>query len=308
MNKLIKLIKKSNIGLKYYRVLNKHYVVLITKIFPVYATKRKYKMLFGTPINLANPQTFIEKCHWQKLYWRHPLVAKCADKYEVREYIQECGYAHVLNVLYGVYENTDEIEWDKLPSKFALKATHGCGFNIITSNKSNLNKVEVFKSLNGWLKQTYGLTTEEIQYFKMKPRIICERYLETDDGFFPNDYKFYCFNGTVHCVMAVSSRGQGTTKFDFYDRLWQKKLAYSKSSLKESRVIEKPKSYLQMIEVVEKISRPFPFVRVDFYDYNGVPIFGEMTFTPSGCNDTGYTKVGFENLSRVFKLPSKYKS
>ena len=35
-----------------------------------------------------------------------------------------------------------------------------------------------------------------------------------------------------------------------------------------------------MKEMAAKISSPFPFVRVDFYEVNGKPVFGEMTFTP----------------------------
>ena len=33
-------------------------------------------------------------------------------------------------------------------------------------------------------------------------------------------------------------------------------------------------------EVARKLSSPFPFVRLDFYEVGGKPIFGEMTFTP----------------------------
>ena len=35
-----------------------------------------------------------------------------------------------------------------------------------------------------------------------------------------------------------------------------------------------------MKEIARKLSYPFPFVRIDFYEINGKPIFGEMTFTP----------------------------
>ena len=34
-----------------------------------------------------------------------------------------------------------------------------------------------------------------------------------------------------------------------------------------------------------KLSSPFPFVRVDFYEIDGKPVFGEMTFTP-GMQET----------------------
>ena len=44
--------------------------------------------------------------------------------------------------------------------------------------------------------------------------------------------------------------------------------------------INKPVSFDLMKEMAAKLSNPFKFVRVDFYEINGKPIFGEMTFTP----------------------------
>ena len=41
-----------------------------------------------------------------------------------------------------------------------------------------------------------------------------------------------------------------------------------------------------MVELAEKLSEPFPFVRVDFYNINGVIYFGELTFYPG----SGYTR------------------
>ena len=38
-----------------------------------------------------------------------------------------------------------------------------------------------------------------------------------------------------------------------------------------------------MLKYAEILSKPFPFVRIDFYDYKNKPILGEMTFTPGAC-------------------------
>ena len=37
-----------------------------------------------------------------------------------------------------------------------------------------------------------------------------------------------------------------------------------------------------MIEIAEMLAEPFPFVRVDLYNFNGEIYVGEMTFHP-GC-------------------------
>jgi hypothetical protein len=44
--------------------------------------------------------------------------------------------------------------------------------------------------------------------------------------------------------------------------------------------VKNPESLGLMIEASEKLSNGFPFVRVDFYEINEKPVFGEMTFTP----------------------------
>ena len=145
----------------------------------------------------------------------------------------------------------------------------------------------------------------EIHYSLIKPRILCERYLDDLSGNL-NDYKVYCFDGKAHCTMACTERGSGErTKFDIYDRDWKDKLPYSKSSLKSNRSIPKPEAYDEIIDAAEKLSKPFPFARMDFYSINGKALIGEMTFTPNGCVDTGYTELAQDELGQLVKLPKK---
>ena len=41
-----------------------------------------------------------------------------------------------------------------------------------------------------------------------------------------------------------------------------------------------------MISAAERLAEDLPFVRIDFYEIDGAPIFGEMTFYP----DAGVAK------------------
>src|SRR5699024_5967641 len=104
----------------------------LSTISPTLATKFFYKKAFGKQLDLIEPKTLNEKILWLKLntYKNNPLVTQCADKYLVREYVREAGCKEILNELIGVWDSVDEIEWDKLPDKFALKVNHGCGYNI----------------------------------------------------------------------------------------------------------------------------------------------------------------------------------
>lgn len=77
--------------------------------------KLQYKHHLGKRLNLKNPQTFNEKIQWLKLYDRKPSYTTYVDKYAVREYIKETIGEEYLIPLIGVYDNVDEIDWNRLP-------------------------------------------------------------------------------------------------------------------------------------------------------------------------------------------------
>jgi hypothetical protein len=145
----------------------------------------------------------------------------------------------------------------------------------------------------------------EVHYASIRPKIIGEAFLEDQPGKPLNDYKVYCFHGRAHCIMACTDRTERGANYDFYDRDWKNKLAYSKTSLKADRNIPKPPAHDEIIAAAEKLSRPFPFVRADFYSVKGRAVFGEMTFTPHACIDTNMTDLAQNTMGDLLKLPEK---
>jgi hypothetical protein len=256
--------------------------------------------------DFKNPQTFDEKLLWLMLYWQHPLKTQCGDKYDMRSYVKEHGLERLLPELLGVYEHSSQIDFDVLPRQFVLKCTHGCGFNIVCKDKSDLNVEEIRRQLDAWMKVDFSKVYGELHYASMKPRIICERFLDDLAGDLPSDYKVYCFDGKARCTMACTERTlNGRAKYDIYDREWKNKLPYSRTSLSADRNIDKPEAYDEIIEAAEKLSKPFPFVRMDFYSINGKALIGEMTFTPADCIDINYTDEGQQRLGEMLKLPEQ---
>ena len=51
----------------------------------------------------------------------------------------------------------------------------------------------------------------------------------------------------------------------------------------ETANIERPASLSKMIDAAEKLSDGMSFVRVDLYEINGQPRFGELTFYPASA-------------------------
>ncbi len=207
----------------------------------------------------------------------------------------------MLNKLIAVYEKVEDIRWNELPNKFAIKCTHGCGYNILTKNKNQLDREDVCCKLNIWLKQKFGKRCLELHYDKIKPRIIVEEYIENSVGLLPIDYKIYCFNGKPHLVLVCSER-EKELKLDFFDLDW-KKLNIGHESNQSNSELARPNCLNEMIQHAKKLATPFPFVRVDFYDNDGKPILGEMTFTPAANMANYYNEYGLNYLGGLLKLP-----
>lgn len=266
----------------------------------------QYKISTGRKLNLENPQRFTEKLQWYKLNYRNPLMTKCSDKYNVREYIISKGYGDILVPLYGVYENAEDIDFDKLPNKFVLKTTNGSHTNILCKDKSKLDREATIKILNEWLNKRSSKLGREWSYYDIKPRIICEKYLDKDENDDLIDYKFFCFNGEPFCLYIIVERYlEHGIKLGIYD-LEFNKLNYKRSDIPDMTTYAvKPKNFEKMVEIAKDLSRDFPHVRVDFYNVNGQIYFGELTFY-DGSGYKGYSPDDFDFiLGEKFLLPSE---
>ena len=59
---------------------------------------------------------------------------------------------------------------------------------------------------------------------------------------------------------------------------------------------------VEMVELAKVLSKPFPFVRVDFYVEHDRPIFGELTFTPTACMENDYVEEMDLKLASLIDL------
>jgi TupA-like ATPgrasp len=267
--------------------------------------KIQYKIATGRKLNLKSPQRFTEKLQWYKLNYRDPLMTQCSDKYNVREYIISKGYEDILVPLYGTYDRAEEIDFDKLPNKFVLKTTNGSHTNILCENKSTLDKQETVETLNKWLTKRSSKLGREWSYYNIKPKIICEKYLEKDQNNDLIDYKFFCFNGKPFCLYVIVERFlEDGLKLGIYDTNFDR-LYYRRSDIRGLSVdAVKPKNFDEMLKIAEDLSKDFPHARVDFYNIDGQIYFGELTFY-DGSGYKGYVSDEFDFiLGEKFKLPS----
>lgn len=265
----------------------------LTLISPRLNTSVVYRAKFGKKLDLDHPKTLNEKILWLKFhdYRNNPVVKQCADKYRVREYVSGIGCPEILNHLIGVYSKAEEIDWDRLPDSFAIKLNVGCGCNIIVKNKKDLDIQATKRTLKKWLKNKYQyLLYAEMQYKGVKPLILIEDYLKPKAGLLPEDYKFYCFDGFAPYVMVCTDRQEGGKhpRYWYYNDKWEMQML-SEDALKYGveAAVPKPEGIETAFAYARKLSKGFPFVRVDLYIVDGKVYFGELTFTPSAGQDNG---------------------
>ena len=261
--------------------------------------KLYYRIKMGTKLNLKNPTTLNEKIQYLKLFNRKPIYTKLADKYEVREYIKNKLGEEYLIPLLGVYDQFDEIDFDKLPNEFVIKCNHDSASVIVCKDKKKLNLFESRRKIVSSLNSNYYDGWREWAYKNIKPRIIVEKYMEDNTNHELIDYKFYCSNGVCNYVMTCSNRINGDTKFYYFDKEWNlmKKMSNDGIKLEGNCPIAKPKNLSKMFEIASKLSFKIPFVRIDLYNINGKIYFGEFTFYPCGGFDLDRTKEAEKILS-----------
>lgn len=263
---------------------------------PITLARLRYYARFHKPLHLDNPQTLNEKILYLCLKTDTTLWTRCADKYAVRSFVEEKGLKDILIQLIGVWDKATDIDFEKLPNEFVLKATHGSGDILVVTDKSNVNWPETVDMFTKDLAKRYGALESGHHYMRIVPRMIAEELIHNDAetqkvSFSLIDYKMWCFNGKCHYIWACANRDEHSTEVMTYDREWNAHPEYSifEDGYRHGELLPKPKNLERMIEVAEKLSEDFPCVRVDLYNVNGKIYFGELTFTSYGGLQDFYT-------------------
>ena len=266
-------------------------------------------------LHLNNPKRFSEKLFYLKLYYRtqKDFIQEIYDKYTARAYAEKKIGEQYLSKLYGVYDSADEIDFERLPDKFAIKVTQSSGCNLFCNGKDKFQVEEARKQMNIWQQamdsKEYLESSEEGYFHTGKSKIICEEFLEDSEGNIPLDIRLWCFNGKVkfYCMDFDTVDEEGNKKKFYYRNTYMVKgdlvpvnlgrpynTAFKRMDLPHFR---------EMVQVAEKLAEEFVFVRVDLYNIDGRIIFGELTPLPqSGSGRITPRKYDYK-FGKMLKLP-----
>lgn len=294
-------IKQNRLYRRFVNWLNAHYPVLVAKL--------RFKKMFGREIDLENPKDINEKILWLSLFSDITEWSRMADKYAVRQYVESLGLGDYLVKLYGKWDKAEDIDWNLLPNKFALKTNNGSGTVKLVEDKAKLDIEATVKLFNEWLYKDISAATTEFHYAPIKPCIIAEELLDFSKD--PNkstsaiDYKVWCFNGHAYYVWACSNRDKESTDVALFDREWNylpEKSIFNEHYREQKVLVKRPKNLELMLDVAEKLSQPFPVVRVDLYNIDGHIYFGEMTFTSLGGTMDFYTEACLYEMGALIDI------
>lgn len=240
---------------------------------------------------LKNPQTFSEMIQEKKFSSEDRVLSTLADKAAVKDYIAEIlGNDWVVPTLWVGKElpPLKDRDWE-VP--FVIKTTHSSGTNIFIRDQSDLQWDVIEKKVQLWLSgsgQTPGHLAE-YHYKKIPPRVIIEPYIGRGRTL-PVDYKFFCFDGHVALIQVDLGRSEQHTRA-LFDTEWNRLEARLKyPSPPTTMDIPRPETFAELLDAAKLISKGFDFVRVDFYEFDGQPLVGELTFFPGSGFERFYPR------------------
>lgn len=265
-----------------------------------------YLFICKKRLPIDSPVSFNEKIQWYKLNYRDPLMTICADKYAVREFVEQQGFQSYLVPLVAVYNSAAEIDFYNIPERCILKTTHNSSgsYKWDSSRDNDINKIR--NTFNNMMNINAYWLSREWAYKKISPKIVCEEWV---DSYTPIiDVKFLCFNGKAKYIYfdigmnddfgnhAIGHRAVLNRDFSEIDvKTSMRKLDLSK--------IELPNCMDKLLQIADKLSLPFPHVRVDFFIADNRPYFSELTFYSGGGYGTFDPPEWDIKIGKSFILP-----
>ena len=279
---------------------------LLYKVSPEVCLKALFRLKQGYPLNLKAPRTFSEKIQWIKLNDRNPLMPRCADKYEVRGYVEERGCGRYLNELLWHGSDPAQIPFDELPDQYVIKATHGSTFNVINDGSAPIDREQMVAQFKKWLATDFLPCYGEWFYGHkggVEPGIVVERYLEGNSEHGLDDYKVFVINGRARLVLVCTGRSNGSHCEDIYDLDWNHMTEVDMGEPASGLDIPRPSCLDEMVKVAETLAEPCALARVDFFLGEGAPIFGEITFTSGSGFDRLHPRAFDFEMGDMLCLP-----
>ncbi|NIJ06700.1 hypothetical protein FHS31_000282 [Sphingomonas vulcanisoli] len=227
-----------------------------------------YLWRHGRVPKLTVPTLLTELIQVRKLFDRDPRMPLLADKVTAKAFAaSQLGREWVVPLLWSGIELPLQAPVD---GPIVVKSRHGCNQNVfVRSGAADWRRAR--SSSAKWMRGHYGWWLDEWAYAHIPRGLLIEPMIGRD-GELPLDYKVFVFGGQATHVQVHLDR-ERRHRWVLYDRDWHA-LGSDKST------VARPTALQAMLDAAETLAADFDFVRVDFYQPDEQPLFGEMSFYP----------------------------
>jgi hypothetical protein len=225
--------------------------------------------------DLETPTRFTELVQLRKLYDRSVMQTQLMDKIAAKRLAGTAlGPEWIVPTLWQGTELPAEIPF-ALPA--ILKARHGCNqYSVLCDPPGVRDWRRLQRLARRWQRVPYGIWLDEWAYRDVPRGLIAEPLLGGRLPL-PIDYKIYVFGGQATHVQVHLDR-TGRHRWILHDRAWRPLVPCADHP-------EAPASLTAMLDAAEVLARGTAFLRVDFYEVDGRPYFGEFCLYPGSGFD-----------------------
>lgn len=242
--------------------------------------KSRHRQMLGRECDLDNPKRLTDKLEWLKIYDSNMLKTYCADKILLRKYARWILGRDICFPILGIYDKFSDINFNNLPANYIMKTNHGSHTNIIVKDHHiNINTAE--SKFADWMSKDWSWWGYELHYIPIKRKIFIEPLMANDAAGL-NDYKFWCFNGEPRFFTINSGRPHAGIRYFNMDCSVMN-VVNTGAPPDPSETLSIPYTFNEMVAHSRQLSKPFKFVRVDFYEIDRKCYLGEMTFIPGAA-------------------------
>lgn len=232
-----------------------------------------YLWRHGRLPDLSNPTLFTELVQLRKLRDRNPRMPAMADKVAAKALVaSQLGRDWIIPMLWSGDELPANSPWDR---PVVVKSRHGCNQNAFVRAGASDWRQAMAASAR-WMRRDYGWWLDEWLYSQIPRGLLIEPMIGSGEDL-PLDYKIFVFGGRATHVQVHIDR-EHRHRWILHDRDWRP-LANDASAVRQ------PTALSDMLSAAETLAEGFDFVRVDFYQPERQPLFGEISFYPGSGLD-----------------------
>jgi len=220
------------------------------------------------------------------------LRACVTDKESVKDFISSIlGADKTIKTLAVIKSKKDLKSFAAHKFPAVLKPTHSSGrFLLCESN----HKIKESKNiLLGWLAHDYFYHSLEFNYSGLEKKIIVEEFLS--ERFFLEG-SVHCKNGIPKIVSLINRYTKERQSYSANKSPLGVSLSFALKDLK----VRNWNFFNVLLGECKKLSKPFSYIRIDFYTDGDEIIYGELTNLPAGGNGIFFPENGEEIFSSEF--------